>query len=102
MAFDPSTFNTNQAALAAAAAPATSIPIPVETTTTQGVSVSTTTPSPVEPGYSTTEFWATVYADVTALVPAITGHLSWAAASAIIGGVSAIYGIARSFRKAGT
>ena len=68
-----------------------------------GVNVSTTTPSsPVEPGYSTSEFWATVYADLAALFPAITGHLSWQAASAIIGGVSAIYGLARSFRKAGS
>lgn len=61
--------------------------------------MSTTTPNPVEPGYTTTEFFAMVYAEAANLVPAITGHLSWTEASAIGGGIAAIYGVIRSYRK---
>jgi hypothetical protein len=78
-----------------------------------GDPATTTTTTPVEPGYTTTEFWATEVASGITLAGAIgidfgLFHLTTTqqtditmAAVFVIGLMQGLYAIARGFRKAG-
>lgn len=99
------------AALAAAAPPPPPTPTPDPSVVSQA---KVTLPSPVaEPGYLTTEFWiagvSAATTEIATLVTAFGGHFNSAQQAAVVavgqgvvGLISAVYSLARSWRKRGT